>query len=212
MKTYDPNAWPRRDHYRWYRDLEFPYMGVTVSVDVSELVHAHEERGEPLFAGMLHRIMAAANRVPELRQRIRVQDGQDTVVEHATVHPGFTVAGAEGLFNFAMTEYVADRAQFSTAVAAASRAKQGATALTPFEDQRDDLIFCSCLPWLDFTHVTHPVPLQRVDSVPRVAWGRIVHEAHRDRCAVNVQAHHAVVDGAHLGAFFKHLSGESVGT
>jgi len=205
MKTYDPDRWTRRDHYRWYRSLEFPYLGITANVDVTELVRARKERGESLFAGMLHRIMAAANRVDSLRQRIRVEDGHDVVVEHETVHPGFTVSGAEGLFNFATAEFTADRTRFAEAVGEASRAKRNATTLTPFEGQRDDLIFCSCIPWIDFTHVTHPVPLKRLDSIPRIAWGRIVQDAHGAHCAVNIQAHHALVDGAHVGALFDNL-------
>jgi len=213
MKTYDPEQWVRRDHYRWYRGLGFPYLGITAPVDVTELLRARQETGEPLFAGMLHRIMDAANRVPALRQRIRVEDGRDVVVEHEIVHPGFTVSGSEGLFNFAMTDFTADRPAFCEAVAAASHEKRDATSLTPFEGQRDDLIFCSCLPWVDFTHVTHPVPLQRLDSVPRIAWGRIVRQGSgedtRAHCAVNIQAHHAVVDGAHVGSFFEHLTGSS---
>ena len=164
-----------------------------------------QSSSEPLFAGMLHRIMGAANHVPELRQRIRVEDGRDTVVEHERVHPGFTVAGADGLFNFAMVEQHDDRARFCEEVAEAARRKADATTLTPFEGQRDDLLFCSCLPWLDFTHVTHPVPLQRVDTIPRIAWGRVVPDGAGHRCAVNIQAHHALVDGAHVAGFFKQL-------
>jgi chloramphenicol O-acetyltransferase type A len=206
MKTYDPSQWVRADHYRWYRNLEFPYLGITANVDVSDLVQARKDRAVSLFAGMLHRIMEAANRVPELRQRIHVEDGRDVVVEHEIVHPGFTVAGGDGLFNFATTDFIPDRGRFGVAVAAASRAKQDATTLTPFEGQRDDLIFCSCIPWIDFTHVTHPVALKRVDSVPRISWGRIVKQDGAARCSVNIQAHHAVVDGAHVGAFFEHLA------
>lgn len=33
MKTHDPTQWSRRDHYRWYRGLEFPYLGITAKVD-----------------------------------------------------------------------------------------------------------------------------------------------------------------------------------
>ncbi len=209
MKTFDPTEWSRRDHYQWYRGLEFPYLGVTANVDVSDLLRAREERGEPLFAGMLHRIMQAANRVPELRRRIRIEEDRDVVVEHETVHPGFTVEGGEGLFNFAAVELTPDRARFCEAVAEASLAKRDSTTLTPFEHERDDLIFCSCMPWIDFTHVTHPVPLKRLDSIPRIAWGRIVKDTDQARCAVNIQAHHAIIDGAHVGAFFKHLSAET---
>jgi len=206
MKTHDPTTWARRDHYEWYRGLDFPYLGLTANVDVTRLMHLREEQGLSLFAGMLHRLIRAANGVDALRQRIRVIEGREQVVEHELIHPGFTVAGAAGLFSFAAVDFDSDRDRFAAAVEQASQEKRHATSLRPFEGTRDDLIFCSCLPWVDFTHVTHPVPTSRIDSVPRIAWGRFVTEGAHTRCAVNIQVHHALVDGAHVGAFFEHLA------
>jgi len=38
-----------------------------------------------------------------------------------------------------------------------------------------------------------------------VAWGKFVPEGPEWRMAVSIQVHHALVDGAHLGAFFAAL-------
>ena len=202
MHRIDVSTWPRQSHYRFYRGLEFPYLGITAPVDVRALVEARAQRGLPLFAGMLHRVMLAANDVPELRQRVRLGGEGEEVVEHDRVHPGFTVAGAGGLFAFAAVDLDADLPRFVQAVAAASEARRLDVGLQPFEGQRDDLIFCSCVPWVAFTHVTHPVSTSRPDTVPRIAWSRI--EA--GRCSVNLQAHHGLVDGAHVGRFFERLA------
>jgi chloramphenicol O-acetyltransferase type A len=202
VQRIDLTTWPRREHYRFYRGLELPYLGITAPVDVRALVEARARQGLSLFAGMLHRVVLAANAVPELRQRIRPGPDDDEVVEHALVHPGFTVAGAGGLFTFAAVTFDEDLQRFARAVADASVEKRAASGLEPFEHHRDDLVFCSCVPWVAFTHVTHPVSTSRPDSVPRLAWSRI--EA--GRCSVNLQAHHGLVDGAHVGRFFERLA------
>lgn len=202
MPLIDVASWPRRDHYRFYRGLEFPYLGITAPVDVRALVEARARRGLSLFAGMLHRVVLAANAVPELRQRVRPGPDGDEVMEHALVHPGFTVAGVGDLFTFAAVTFDPDLPRFARAVAEASEAKRAAPGLEPFEGQRDDLVFCSCVPWIAFTHVTHPVSTSRPDTVPRIAWGRI----EDGRCSVNLQAHHGLVDGIHVGRFFAALA------
>lgn len=53
-----------------------------------------------------------------------------------------------------------------------------------------------------FTHLTHPVPSQPGDSVPRVSWGKYFTEGERLKMPVHVQANHAVMDGLHLGRYF----------
>ena len=201
MHRIDIPSWPRAAHYRFYRGLDFPYLGITAPVDVRALLEARARRGLSLFAGMLHRLMLAANAVPELRQRVRTGPDGDEVVEHDRVHPGFTVAGAGDLFAFAAVDLDADLPRFARAVAEASREKRDAAGLEPFEGRRDDLIFCSCVPWVAFSHVMHPVSTSHPDTVPRLAWGKI----EDGRCAVNVQAHHALVDGRHVGRFFERL-------
>ena len=202
----DPRRWPRRDHYAWFRRQDFPYMAVTAEVDATALVRDSRAAGVSLFAARLHRLTAAANTVPALRQRIRVEDGEDVVLEYPVVDPGFTVAAEGDLFAYATVPFTDELTAFAAAVAAQSHALRGSSALSPFEDRRDDLLFCSCLPWLRFTAVTHPVPTtSAVDSVPRIAWGRLTEDGGRWLCPVNVQAHHALVDGLHLGRFFAAL-------
>ena len=126
----------------------------------------------------------------------------DVVVEHTTVDPAFTVAVEGGLFNFASVRLTPDVHTFAADVARVSEAKRDTTELEPFEGVRDDVLFMSCVPWLAFTSLTHPVHTDRVDSVPRIAWGRMEKVHGRVLVPVNIQVHHALVDGAHLGAFF----------
>jgi chloramphenicol O-acetyltransferase type A len=49
--------------------------------------------------------------------------------------------------------------------------------------------------------MVHPLPLNPLDSVPRVAWGRFEERGNRLFMPLNVQAHHALIDGIHIAKF-----------
>ncbi|MFT7520940.1 MAG: chloramphenicol O-acetyltransferase type A, partial [Kiritimatiellia bacterium] len=180
----------------------------TVEVDVTELHRACRVQERSLFAAMLWRLVRAANRVPELRQRVRTDDGE-YVVQHDHVDPGFTVAAADGLFSYATTPLVNDEIQFAANVAEVSAPPAGPARLGAFEGQRDDLVFMSCLPWLRFSGLVQP--MRQLDTVPRIAWGRITRAGERSTAPVSLQAHHALVDGQHVASFFAMLEQELTG-
>lgn len=45
------------------------------------------------------------------------------------------------------------------------------------------------------------VDLDPVDSVPRFAWGKFFEDGEFLRMPLSVQAHHALMDGIHMGSF-----------
>ncbi len=201
-RTIDLATWPRRSQFAFFRGFGWPFFDLCARIDVTGLVERAGGRG--LFAATLHAVMAACNEVPELRQRIE----GDEVVEYAAVSPSFTVLGEAETFNYALAEWDPEPAAFAARVAAASEAARGQGELDLSEDDRGDLVFVSCLPWVDFSSVQHPRPLAPgdPDSVPRIAWGRIVAEGDRHRVTVGLSAHHALVDGVHAARFFAALA------
>lgn len=206
-RVIDQGSWRRRAHYAWFRALSFPYLAVTADVDVTDALDRAASDGISRFSALLHVLAEALNQVPELRQRIRTGPEDEVVVEHDLVHPAFTVDGGEGLFAYAMAEWTPDLPAFAERVARAGAEARAQPTLKPYDGTRDDVAYYSCLPWVRFTQVVHPVPLDRVDAVPRVAWGRLVQADGRWVCPVNLQAHHALVDGVHVGRFFQWLEG-----
>ncbi len=204
MKRIDPTTWPRKDHYAFFRSLDFPYVGVTVEIDVTPVFDACRARDDVgLFPAMAWLLTEAGNEVPELRQRIRVEDGRDVVVEHERVEAGVTLPVDGGLFTYACIPWAADPVAYAARVARESERVRADPRLDPFDGGRDDLLYLSCLPWLRFTDMTHPVSTSRVDSGVRIAWGKIVLEGDRRVCPLNIQAHHALADGLHLGRFMQ---------
>jgi chloramphenicol O-acetyltransferase type A len=44
--------------------------------------------------------------------------------------------------------------------------------------------------------------LQPADSVPRFAWGKVFEDGKSLKMPLDVQGHHALMDGIHVGRFF----------
>ena len=57
------------------------------------------------------------------------------------------------------------------------------------------------MPWLDYTAINNAL-LGPQDCIPRVTWGRIVDHGGRFDMAMTLEVHHALVDGAQVGAYF----------
>jgi chloramphenicol O-acetyltransferase type A len=198
LRVIDPATWSRREAFELFRGFGFPYLSVTADVNVSVLHRTHHRRGFSFTVGLAHALATAANEVPALRQRLR----GDVVVEHAVVHPSITVLADGDAFRFATLRY--DPAFLRFAADAGERIDRARHAETLWsEPDRDDLLFMTTLPWVSFTAVVHPVPLDPPDSVPRIAWGRFRIVGRRVLLPLNIQAHHALVDGIDIGRFFQ---------
>ena len=70
------------------------------------------------------------------------------------------------------------------------------------------MYFISALPWLHYTALLQPVA-GGDESNPRITWGKFAPDAQgRLMLPVSVLAHHALVDGLHLGRFYTGLERE----
>jgi chloramphenicol O-acetyltransferase type A len=202
-RAIDLDAWGRREPFDLFRSFGCPFLGVTAPVDITPL-RAALKRAEISFTiGWVHTIARAANAVDALRQRL---DGEG-VVEYPTIHPAITVLTQSDQFAFCTLPYEEDlRAFASEAATRIDAAKRSESLYT--EPDRNDFLFMTAIPWVSFTGFFHPMTLDPTDSVPRLAWGRFTEEKGRTTIPLNVQAHHALVDGIHVGAFFRNVECE----
>lgn len=200
IRRIDLEHWPRRQAYELFRGFGFPYFNLTADVDVAALRAATRAREASFTVGLVYVLARAANEIPEFRQRLRGEE----VVEHAVVHPSITVLGDGDVFRFATLRYHPEFSKF--ACDAAPRIERGRHAEDLWsEPDRDDFLFMTALPWISFTAMVHPVPLDPPNSVPRIAWGKYGDRDGRLLMPLNVQAHHALLDGIHLGRYFERV-------
>lgn len=84
---------PRSGQFAYFRQMLFPFAGVTAEVDITDF--AARRQGRPFFLSFLYAVVRAANAVPQLRRRIR-EDG--SVVEYDWCPPSYTAMKPDGVY------------------------------------------------------------------------------------------------------------------
>ena len=194
-------TWPRRDHFRLFQGMDFPYFSVTLEVDITAWLAAVQAQGQPFFPSFVHAVTTVANGLEAFRLRIR----GERIILHDRIHPSVTVPWRGDLFNFCTIDFDPDPATFLARYQAAAAAATAAEHLLLDEPGRDDMIFLTSAPWFAFTGLTHPVHSQGADSFPRVAWGRRFERDGRVLLPLNFQLHHGLADGYHVARFLEAL-------
>jgi chloramphenicol O-acetyltransferase type A len=200
VKIIDPDNWPRRSQYSFFRQVANPHFALTARADASRLMNEEKPAGVSIFNAALFAIMSAANSVPELRTRF----SGDQVHEHETVHASVTVPIEDDQFAFCDIPFSPGWRQFDeNCRREVARARQQSELKNNVAGEKA-WIYLTCLPWVHFTSMVHPVDGPE-DCIPRIGWGKIEQDGGRWLMPVGILVHHALVDGRHVGQFFEAL-------
>ena len=197
-KIIDMNGHPRQSHFEYFNNMAFPYMGLTVNVDVTNVIRFAKEQGGSSFHAVLWLASQAANAVPELRQRI--ENGQ--VVEYDHCNTGHTVALPDRTFCNCTTDCRRSIEEFLPYARARQEESKKQTGFINDPEEEHGMIFTSCVPWIQFTQVTQPVPVPG-DSNPRIVFGKYFQQEGRTMMPLHIQCNHALVDGWHVAEFYR---------
>jgi chloramphenicol O-acetyltransferase type A len=196
----DLNGWKRREHFELYRNFANPFFALTAEVDAGNTRRLCSEPGGPsFFLATVFLALRAANAIEAFRTRVR-GDGA-WIHDQVSITP--TVLRADETFAFARLDPAPD---FKTFESKSRPAVESARQIKPLvvSHPDDDLIYHSTLPWIRFTSFTNALN-GRVDSVPRVVFGKCVEDHGRWMMPVGVEVHHAVVDGIDIGRFLENF-------
>ncbi len=198
MRKINLETWPRLGQFNHFRNWDYPHFSLCANVDLSVFYPFIKQKGENFSAAVAYVITRVANGIPEFRQRIRGGE----VVEHEVVHPSLTILVHGDLFAFCLVEYAGEFPIFARRAALKFEEVRQNPSLEDPPD-RDDLLFMTSLPWVSFTSFMHPIDLSPANSIPRFAWGKYFREGETIKMPLNVQAHHALMDGIHMGWFYE---------
>ena len=181
--------------------MNHPHFNITANVEVTNFISKVKKQQLPLTYSLVYLLSKAANDINEFRWRIRGKE----VIEHATVHPSFTVPTDEAdVFSFCTVPFQKEIKNFIVK-AEDIRAQMKTNPSIEDEPGRDDYLFLSAIPWISFTSMQHAMSYHPHDSVPRISWGKFFQQEGKTMMPLSVQVHHALVDGRHMGAYFQKI-------
>jgi chloramphenicol O-acetyltransferase type A len=201
MKYLDIETWERKEQYKLFHSMDYPHINICANVDITTLLTKVKENKLSFYNSMIYITCKTANSIKEFRYRIR----GEKVVIHDSVHPSFTYLKnkTDEVFNFCIIEYNPNFLEFDKAI----KDKINETDKVDLSDEegKDDMLFISSIPWITFTSISHPVSLNKDNSIPRLAWGKYFNEGEKIKMPFSVQVNHALIDGFQLGKFFELL-------
>ncbi len=198
----DMTHYPRRAHYDHFRHINNPHVGVTVDVDVTDLVQTCKANGWSFYLAFIRVAALAANAVPELRRRLKGEG----IVEYDFCGTSHIELLDDGTYCYCTLRHdpVQSWDDYMTyAETERDRARSGATIEE--DADVDSLLFITSLPWLHYSAFVQPTAGPD-DCNPRISWGRYAPDpSGRLMLPLTILCHHSLVDGLQLAAFFREV-------
>ncbi len=197
MKRIDLETYPRREHFRNFYGMAYPYVGVTADADVTGLLKLCREKGLSFYLMTLHAAALAADAVSEFRRRIDhggIIEYDECPTSHTELKPDGTYAYCTLHHHLPLAEYLRK----------AEKARAAARESGSIEEDEDvqSMYFISTLPWLHYTALIQPVACGE-ESNPRIIWGKYAEKDGRVMLPLTVLVHHALADGLHIARFYE---------
>ncbi len=152
------------------------------------------------FLYYLYLILKAVNLTEAFKYRIE----GDELYLYDVVNGSATIDRDDGTFGFSYIPYFEDLALFLDKATEEIIDVRMSDQLIKSE-LGENIIHFSSVPWIQFTHVSHPRRYSRRDSIPKITVGKYFLKDNKKMIPVSVHVNHAVADGLHVGQFFDTL-------
>ena len=196
----DLEHYPRRRHLEYFSSLQYPYVGVTNNVDVTQTVRFCKEKGYSFYLVFMHAAALAADDVPQLRQRLHkggVVEYDECPTSHIELLDDGTYCYCTLRHHMALEEYIP--------YAENARRQCRLNGSIDEDGDAESMYFISTLPWLHYTALIQPVAGGE-ESNPRITWGRFQQDSRgKEQLPVTLLVHHGLVDGIHIARFYENL-------
>lgn len=191
--------WERKELFDFFSRLSDPFYSVCFRLDVTRLYDFCKERGLSFYYALIWLSTRAINETEAFSYALR--DGE--LIRLPARRPSFTdlKKGAEAFHIVTMA--AGDSLEGFCRAAREKSAAQD--CFLELSEEKDDLIYLSCLPWLDLTAFTNERDYDADDAIPRLAWGKYVRRDGRLELGYSVEVSHRFIDGLHIGRFGERL-------
>jgi chloramphenicol O-acetyltransferase type A len=195
----DLEKWPRRTHFEFFEKAAYPYIDLTVQLDITSFLPYVKDRGHKFFPSLLYCFLKGVNEVDAFKVRVV----EDRVVKYDRIHGDITVPIEGERFAFCRVEYQDNIRDFLKEVAAREAAAKQQSGLA--DNDWFDVIWVSCSPWFSFTSISAPTADRRKRSIPAFFPGKYYESGGRTLLPLGLKVNHALIDGLHIGKLLSHF-------
>lgn len=201
MKIIDINSWSRREHYQFFRRMDYAHYHIGTDLDITGFKAKTKEQNLQFSFAITFAVTLMMNKVEAFRYRIH----KNEVVLYEKIHPSFSYLSPDREYFKMVTVDLTEQIDMFVKQARDKALNQEKYFVIEDVEGRDDLVYISSVPRVSFTHLSHTISFNKSDAVPRLSWGKYYSRDGRLLLPFNVQAHHAFVDGDHMGHYIEQL-------
>jgi len=195
----DQSTWKRKEHFDFFRKYDEPFFGIVTEIDCTKAYQISKQKNQSFFAYYLHKSLLAVNLVEEFRYSI---EGDDVLI-HDEIHASTTIGREDGTFAFTFVPYNLDFNKFNESLKAEIKSVQNSSGLRLIEgDTRQDVVYYSSIPWINFSGLTHARKFKTEGSAPMITFGKMFQQGDKRKMNMAIYVHHGLADGFHIA---KHL-------
>jgi chloramphenicol O-acetyltransferase type A len=197
MKTLlDLDNWNRKEHFLFFKQMQEPFFGVTVTIDCTKAYETSKKLGTSFFIYYLHKSLVAVNAIENFRYRI----DNTQIYIYDRIDVSATIARADGTFGFSWIEFDSDYTIFEQNARTEIQRIQNTTGLLTKDSYGENSIHFSAIPWLNFTSLSHARNMTFPDSCPKISFGKvIVSDKGKRTMPMSIHVHHGLMDAIHVG-------------
>lgn len=199
MLKIDQNRWQRKELFDFFSKVSFPFYQTTFYIDVTQAYRFSKEKQISFYFLMIYLINQSLNQIENFRYAII----DDEVFLLEDRQPSVTYLDKETqLFKIV---YVPIQEDLLSYCRNAKKKCEEQTFFLDYHVENQQLFYYTCLPWIEMTSLTNEFdlinPKTKDDSIPRIAWGKIIEQEGRKKIALSLEVNHRFVDGVHIGKF-----------
>jgi len=195
----DLEKWPRKTHFEFFDRADYPYIDVTVQIDITSFINYVKSHGIKFFPSLFYCFVKGVNEIEEFKYRIL----GDRVVKYDRIHGDITVPIEGERFAFCRVDYKENIHDFIKEVAAAEEEAKKQSELVP--NDWLDVVWVSCSPWFSFTSMSAPTADRKMRSIPLILVGKYYEAGGKTLLPIGVKVNHALIDGLHIGKLLSHF-------
>lgn len=203
LQKIDLATWPRREVFTFFSQMSNPFYMVSFKQEVTNLVKYCKESQLSFYYALIYLTCQAMNEIENFRYFLKDEE----VYVYSKRIPSFTdLKKGSDQFHIVTMDLKADLRDFCQQ--AKVQSSQQSTFIEPYAE--GNLIYYSCLPWIDLTALTNERdlanPKAKDDNIPRISWGKYSKNQDKIELVISLEVNHRFVDGLHVGRFAEKLT------